>query len=51
MFSGVPLAPANPILGLAQDCQEDTFPEKINMTLGAYRSEEGLPGAAVCAGS
>jgi aspartate/tyrosine/aromatic aminotransferase len=43
VFSAVPLAPANPILGLAQDCQEDTFPDKINMTLGAYRSEEGSP--------
>ena len=42
-FDNVPLAPANPILGLAQVCNEDTHPNKINLTLGAYRDEGANP--------
>jgi aspartate/tyrosine/aromatic aminotransferase len=43
IFADVALAPANPILGLAKVCDEDTAPEKINMTIGAYRDENGQP--------
>lgn len=43
IFADVPLAPANPILGLALQCNEDASSEKINLTLGAYRDEEGNP--------
>jgi aspartate/tyrosine/aromatic aminotransferase len=42
-FDNVPLAPPNSILGTAQECKNDPFPEKINLTIGAYRTEEGAP--------
>jgi aspartate/tyrosine/aromatic aminotransferase len=42
-FSNVALQPANPILGLANECKLDPFAEKINLTIGAYRTEFGLP--------
>jgi len=42
-FECVPLAPPNPILGLALTCKQDDFPDKIDLTLGAYRDENGSP--------
>ena len=43
IFVDVPQAPANPILGLALTCDKDDNPNKINLTLGAYRDENGKP--------
>lgn len=43
VFEKVPLIPPNAILGLGKDCDLDPFPEKINLTIGAYRTEDGKP--------
>lgn len=43
MFSGVQELPANIVLGLNAECVADTFPDKINLTIGAYRDNAGLP--------
>lgn len=42
-FNAVPLEPPNAILGLALDCKNDTCPTKIDLTIGAYRDENGKP--------
>jgi len=43
MFDGVPQAPPDAILGLAARFKEDKFPQKVNLGIGAYRTEEGKP--------
>eukprot|EP01041_Mallomonas_annulata_P001104 gene1104-2148_t len=43
VFSDIQEAPPNPVLGLAQECNKDTFPQKINLTIGAYRDDSGRP--------
>lgn len=43
MFANVPLAPPDAILSLATLFKEDTFPKKVNLGIGAYRTEEGKP--------
>lgn len=43
VFDCLPIEPPNPILGLAQECTNDSHPNKINLTIGAYRGEDGLP--------
>ena len=40
-FMHVPLAPPNSILGVALDCKKDPYPNKIDLTIGAYRDEKG----------
>jgi aspartate aminotransferase len=41
MFADVPTAPADSILKLATMYKEDTFPTKVNLGIGAYRTAEG----------
>jgi len=43
MFKNVAVAPADPILGLAAQFKEDKDPKKINLGIGAYRSNAGVP--------
>ena len=43
IFSKVPELPANAVLGLNAECVADPFPDKINLTIGAYRDEKGDP--------
>merc|ERR1719281_1355174 len=43
IFQGVAMAPPDPILGLATLYREDTDPKKINLGIGAYRTEKGAP--------
>jgi aspartate/tyrosine/aromatic aminotransferase len=43
VFDTIPTAPPNSILGLALECKKDTFPNKIDLTIGAYRDESGKP--------
>eukprot|EP00928_Gymnodinium_smaydae_P062780 TRINITY_DN46564_c0_g1_i1.p2 TRINITY_DN46564_c0_g1~~TRINITY_DN46564_c0_g1_i1.p2 ORF type:complete len:400 (-),score=97.00 TRINITY_DN46564_c0_g1_i1:172-1371(-) len=43
IFKDVPVAPPDAILGLTQMFKEDTFPQKVNLGVGAYRTEEGKP--------
>jgi len=42
-WGDVPLAAADPILGLNELFQKDTAKEKVNLTIGAYRTDEGKP--------
>eukprot|EP00605_Chrysophyceae_sp_TOSAG23-4_P001868 GSChrysophyteH1.ASY1.ANO1.2060.1 assembled CDS len=42
-FSNVELAPPNNVLGLAQEAKADNYPQKIDLTIGAYRDEKGKP--------
>lgn len=42
-FAQVPLAPPNPILGLALECKNDSFGDKIDLAIGAYRDDNGKP--------
>lgn len=42
-WSNVTLAPLDPILGMSQRFQADTDPRKVNVSIGAYRTDEGKP--------
>ena len=35
--------PADPVLGVADSFNKDTHPKKINLSVGAYRDENGKP--------
>jgi len=39
----VPMGPADPILGLSEEFQKDTFSKKVNVGVGAYRGDDGKP--------
>ncbi len=41
MLELVAAAPPDPILGLTDSFQKDSRPEKINLTIGVYRDQEG----------
>lgn len=41
MFESVPIAPPDPILGLAEAFQKDERTEKINLTTGVFKDEAG----------
>lgn len=41
LFAEVPLAPHDPILGLNEAFKSDTNPQKINLSIGVYCTEEG----------
>lgn len=43
LFAKVELAPADPILQTAAAYKADTHPKKVNLGIGAYRTEEGKP--------
>lgn len=38
-WSGIAQAPADPILGLSEAFKKDKSPDKINLGVGAYRTE------------
>ncbi|CCH46272.1 Aspartate aminotransferase, cytoplasmic isozyme 1 [Wickerhamomyces ciferrii] len=42
-WSHIPLAPADPILGITEDFNKDSNPRKINLSVGAYRDDLGEP--------
>lgn len=42
-FEDVEEAPADPILGITQNYNADTFEKKVNLGVGAYRTSEGKP--------
>lgn len=42
-FSQIVLQPPNSILGVALECKKDTYPQKIDLTIGAYRDDNGRP--------
>lgn len=41
MFEGIPMAPSDPILGLGETYAKDPRPEKINLSVGIYKDENG----------
>jgi aspartate/tyrosine/aromatic aminotransferase len=43
LFSQVQQAPPDPILGTAEAFKKDTSRDKVNLGVGAYRTDEGLP--------
>jgi aspartate/tyrosine/aromatic aminotransferase len=43
VFEGVPMAPPDPILGTAVAYKEDKDSKKINLGIGAYRDDNGVP--------
>jgi len=43
VFSDVLQAPPIVVFALSQECNEDPHPNKVNLTIGAYRNEEGKP--------
>jgi len=43
LFQNVPVAPPDAILSLATNYKEDKDPRKVNLGIGAYRTEEGKP--------
>jgi len=43
LFADLPVAPVDPILGTALAYNADTDPRKVNLGIGAYRTEEGKP--------
>jgi aspartate aminotransferase len=42
-ISNVPVAPEDPILGINVAYKADPSTDKLNLGVGAYRTEEGLP--------
>ncbi len=40
-WNAVPMAPADPILGVAVAFNADPSPKKVNLGIGAYRTAEG----------
>merc|ERR1712028_326220 len=42
-WTDVPMAPLDPILGMSQRFQADSDPRKVNVSIGAYRTDEGKP--------
>lgn len=43
LFSHVPMAPPDPILGTAIAFKNDSNKDKVNLGIGAYRDQEGKP--------
>ena len=41
MWSRVPAAPADPILGLVEEFNKDTHSDKVGLSVGYYRNDEG----------
>jgi len=41
--SDVPMGPPDGILGLVEAFGKDDFPKKVNLSVGAYRNDEGKP--------
>ena len=43
IFAKVPMAPADPIIGVNQAYLADTDARKVNLGVGAYRDDNGKP--------
>ena len=43
IFADVKVAPPDPILVTAQLFNQDTHPQKVNLGIGAYRTNQGVP--------
>ena len=47
-LDSIPTAPPDSIFGVLQAFREDKNPEKINLSVGAYRTNEGKPFVLEC---
>jgi aspartate/tyrosine/aromatic aminotransferase len=47
-FRDVRVEPPNSILGVSKECGDDKYEHKINLTIGAYRTEDGKPCVLEC---
>ncbi|CAH8518778.1 unnamed protein product [Dicrocoelium dendriticum] len=47
-FEGIHQAPPIEVFSLSEACREDVSPDKINLTVGAYRTNEGEPWVLPC---
>ncbi|XP_019852419.1 PREDICTED: probable aspartate aminotransferase, cytoplasmic [Amphimedon queenslandica] len=43
VFDGMEAAPPDAVFNVLAKYKEDTFPKKVNLSVGAYRDEEGQP--------
>lgn len=43
LWQGVTLEPIDGIFALKARCDSDTFPQKIDLSVGAYRAEDAKP--------
>ncbi len=43
LFSHLKLGPPDPIFGIVDMFQKDTSPNKVNLSIGVYRNEDGRP--------
>lgn len=43
LFGEIPLIPDDPIFGLSAAFKNDQSEQKVNVVIGAYRTDEGLP--------
>lgn len=43
LFQNIPLAPSDPILGLTQAFKKDENPQKVNLGVGAYKTDDLQP--------
>ncbi len=41
MLTQIPLAPPDPILGLADACRADANPRRVNLGVGVYQDDSG----------
>lgn len=47
-FSDIPQGPPDPIIGLSEAFVRDDFAQKVNVGVGAYRTDEGKPHVLEC---
>jgi len=47
-FANYEMAPFDPIIGLNEEFQRDTFAKKVNVGVGAYRDDAGKPYVLPC---
>lgn len=43
LWQGVTLEPPDAIFALKDRCDSDTFPQKVDLSVGAYRGEDAKP--------
>ncbi|EFA86317.1 aspartate aminotransferase [Heterostelium album PN500] len=48
LFTNVPLAPVDPIIGVSQAYKADPSPNKVDVSVGAYRDEQAKPYVLKC---
>ncbi|EGR32833.1 hypothetical protein IMG5_069750 [Ichthyophthirius multifiliis] len=48
LWSGVPLNPPDPVLGVAEAFKKDSAQNKVNLSVGAYRDDNGKPVILKC---